>query len=371
MSEPSRRPVEELRAEVASAFGGDLDPLAAYASTFEKLDIDPFELFRSEALAPEDLSPKTLVKYDRLFGQWQEVMAREGRHPACPSDYHVKAFVDYCIRVRGNQPDTARSKLFRMNKIFRYWQQDPVFPHTEAYNPFLLVLSTYDLSRPPTKKPPRLSISELADVIGRIKDVRDRTVVVAQLKLGLRGSELANLRIDELHIDDAEIRGGYPNLGTTSRLDGRPNAVYIPSRYERTGNKSRRPRVLPVDAELRKLLELYLLTRPDSGHPWVFQSKTSHTQLNAEGVNDIWTNAFHPAYAESERYRAVTSHYGRHRFTTYWTVEQEVNRELVKYMRGDRVEGELADREAVDDYTHTYYEDIEPIYRDRIFRVLS
>lgn len=40
-------------------------------------------------------------------------------------------------------------------------------------------------------------------------------------------------------------------------------------------------------------------------------------------------------------------------------MEQGINRELMKYIRGDRVEGELSEREAVDDYTHAYYEDIE------------
>lgn len=65
----------------------------------------------------------------------------------------------------------------------------------------------------------------------------------------------------------------------------------------------------------------------------------------------------------------MTSHYGRHRFTTYWRVEQAIDRELVKYMRGDTVEGELGEREAIDDYTHTYYEDIESIYLERIFEL--
>lgn len=102
---------------------------------------------------------------------------------------------------------------------------------------------------------------------------------------------------------------------------------------------------------------------------WAFQSKNTHSQLRDEGVNNVWKRAFHPAYEETEQYRAVTSHYGRHRFTTYWQVEQGINRELVKYMRGDRVEGDLGNREAVDDYTHTYYEDIEALYRERIFQL--
>lgn len=56
---------------------------------------------------------------------------------------------------------------------------------------------------------------------------------------------------------------------------------------------------------------------------------------------------FHLECAETDRHRAVTSHYGRYRFTTCWTVEQEANRELVKYMRGDITGGEgFEDRSA-------------------------
>jgi hypothetical protein len=65
---------------------------------------------------------------------------------------------------------------------------------------------------------------------------------------------------------------------------------------------------------------------------------------------------------------AFTSHYGRYRFTTYWHVEQDVNRELVKYMRGDKAGGSrLENKETMDTYLHTYYEDIEDLYRERIF----
>lgn len=301
MSDSSRRPIDELRAEIAQAFGGDLDPLASFASTFEELPIDPFELFLIEALDPQNPAPDTRRAYERLISNWRAHMTKEGRHPACPSEYHVKSFVDHCIQIRGNQPDTARTKCFRLSKVFEYWQADPVFPHSLAFNPFKIVLSTYDLSRPPGKRPPRIPIKELANVIQSITHIRDRAIVVTQLKLGLRATELCNLRLEDVHLDDRDLNRGYPELGTSSRLDGRLNAVYILSRFERAGNKSRRPRVLPIDDELQGLLKQHLLTRPDSGHPWVFQSKTTHSQLDDEGVNDIWTNAFHPAYEETER----------------------------------------------------------------------
>lgn len=66
----------------------------------------------------------------------------------------------------------------------------------------------------------------------------------------------------------------------------------------------------------------------------------------------------------------MTSHFGRHRFTTRWRVEQDVNRELVKYMRGDKPAGKSAKtREAIDAYLHTYYEDIRDLYVESIYKL--
>lgn len=92
-------------------------------------------------------------------------------------------------------------------------------------------------------------------------------------------------------------------------------------------------------------------------------------QVTTNDINKVWKGAFHPEYAETDEYKAVTSHFGRHYFTTYWRVEQDVNRELVKYMRGDTAgTASIDDREAIDSYIHTYYEDIEPLYREEIFK---
>ena len=150
-------------------------------------------------------------------------------------------------------------------------------------------------------------------------------------------------------------------------LDHRPNAVYIP--HDRSGNKSGNPRVLPVDEELQSLLSRWLRIRPDDEQPWLFLSQRGN-QLRKNRINEFWKECFHPEYSESELYRPVTSHYGRHRFTTYWRVEQGMERPLIKYMRGDRPDSKsVKDRAGIDEYIHTYYEDIEPIYREEIFRL--
>jgi integrase/recombinase XerD len=176
--------------------------------------------------------------------------------------------------------------------------------------------------------------------------------------------------LEDVNLSNREVGDHYSELGTHPMVKEREKAIFIPSREERDGNKSHRPRVLPLDDELRHVLLRYLLIRPDSGVPWLFLTHTNQKQLDDQGVRRTWNDYFRPEYDETERHAAVTSHYGRHRFTTYWMVEQDAPRELVKYMRGD-VAGATPDegQTGIDHYIHTYYEDIEPLYRENIFRL--
>lgn len=328
------------RHALADAFDTERDPLAEHAATFSTVDVDPFALFQTNILVQQNLAADTIGEYERLITHWREYMALLGRHPACPNVAHVESFAEYCQERRENQPDTVRTKLRRLNRIYEYWQRDPVFPHESGCNPFTLVLSKLDLARPPTKEPPRISSDALARIVQSITHVRNRAIVVAQFKLGLRATELCTLRLADLHLAAPELHRGYPDLGTNPALRDRRNTVYIPSRYGRQGNTSHRARLLPLDDELRVALRDYLLARPDPDDDAAFLTLSTHNPLDNKYVNRVWTTAFHPAYAETEHHRAVTSHFGRHRFSPYWHVKQGLSRELVKYMRGDTIDEE-------------------------------
>ncbi|WP_084510175.1 tyrosine-type recombinase/integrase [Haloplanus natans] len=359
-------PTDEHEA-IADAFDRTTDPLAVHAPTFDDLTVDPFDLFFDAVAAPRDLTADTKRAYRRVIDQWVAHMDRQGRHPACPNERHVRQFVRHCCDDRGNQPDTARTKLHRLDAIYHFWQRDPAFPHPQTYDPFELVLSKLDLTRPPQKDPPRLSIDELTTYLRALTHIRDRAVVLIQLKLGVRAGEVCNLRLSDVTIDHPDLAAAYPSLGSHPLVTGRDNAVCIPSRYERSGNKSGRPRVLPLDDELRATFVALLMTRPDTGANEVFYTTSTHNPLDTEDVRRIWAEHFQDDYPETETHRAVTSHFGRHRFTTHWLVSQDWNRELVKYMRGDRIEGVEVSRETIDSYVHTYYEDIVERYRAEIY----
>ncbi|WP_424008009.1 tyrosine-type recombinase/integrase [Haloferax denitrificans] len=361
------------RETLADEFGQSIDPLAALEPTFKETTVDPFQVFSEEVLNARNLSSATLGHFGYVFDEWRSHMYETGRHPACPALEHVEAYIETQRAPkqeggRGNTSRTIKEKLRKLNRAYQYWQADPVFPHEDGYNPFELAKKRVPLRVKKTKEHRKVTIPELRDMIASVTSLRGRTLIMLQLKLGLRAGEVSNLRLEDCRLTESRTNEAYSNLGSHEALGTRSNLVYIPSRDERNGNKSVRPRLLPLDTELRSLLDRYLYARPKNGEPWLFLSKKSHTQMTVKGVNKVWKSNFHPEYAETDSYRPITSHFGRHRFTTYWRVEQNMNRQLVKYLRGDRT-GSFTNSSGIDAYLHAYYEDIEATYREKIYRL--
>lgn len=359
------------RQALAAASGRDLDPLAEHEATFKRAGLDawdPFQMYLEDVIAPRNIKQNTKHHYEVAFRRWCEHMDEAGRHPACPNEEHVRTYARSELDQKGNHPNTVKEKLRKLESVYEYWQDEAAFPHPTDYNPFASARKKVSFETPEVKEVPRIPMDEMRERVQGVKNVRDRAIILSQLKLGLRATELCNIRLSEVTIESAEVNEHYEEMGTHPMLEGRENAVYIP--HDRDGNKSKRPRVLPLDEETRRVLVRWLLIRPDNGEPWMLLSADHHEKMGKQGVLDTWKRHFHPDYEETERYQSVTSHYGRHFFTTYWRVEQDANRELVKYLRGDvarqNIDGTTG---AIDSYIHTYYEDIEPLYREHIFKL--
>lgn len=365
----------ETLQRVADAFGTTLDPLAEFEDQFNQLDLSPFVPFDEDILQAQNLHGDTLRNYRSVFDEWRAFMEDQGRHPACPEDGHVVRFIEWQLDPEedggeDNHPRTVKGKLRKLNRAYEYWQDSAAFPHPQDYNPFQLAREKVDLSNPDSKEHRRIPVKELRDMMDSVTNIRNQAIIGLQFKLGLRAGEVSNVKLSDFSLPNSEIQKHYSDMGTARRIADRENVIYVPSGDEREGNKSRRPRVLPLDDELRRVLTRYLLIRPDSGKPWLFLSEKTHSELNKSFVNKVWKDEFHPEYAEIDEYRPVTSHFGRHRFSTWWRVEQDVNRELVKYMRGDKPGSASAKtREAIDAYLHTYYEDIKDLYLENIYKI--
>jgi integrase/recombinase XerD len=253
------------RKEVADAFGKDLDPLLKFEQTFVEYSLKPFEAALDDLIDYDTTPQGTISNYTTPIGQWKAFIKRHDRHPACPSERHVREFITYLRKERDNSDSTIKPKIRHLNSIFEYWQSDAAFPHDDGFNPFAKELKKGYLSPENAKEPPRVSVPELREKLQGVNHWRDRTVIVTQLKLGLRASELCNIKLSEINIQHQELQDHYDEIGTHRRVRDRPNSVYIPP--DRELNKSSVPRVLPLDDELRLLLIEYLLVRPDNGKP--------------------------------------------------------------------------------------------------------
>lgn len=359
---------QELREEFAAAFNRPTDPLEEYSREFDGLP-DPFDYFLMTVVTNRDgiNTEDTIEGYRRTYRQWRGHMASTDRHPACPSIEHIKAFVRWRRDVHGNTRDTILIKLSHLRQAYEHWQKESVFPHPAEYKPFEVALDQISLGDQEKKPFPELSLEDLQERFARVQNIRDRAIIGTQLKCGLRAGEMFNFKLQDIHLSHNGLHICYPELGTHPAIGDYTDVLYVPP--DRDGNKSNFPRLIPVDEELRWLLIRHLLTRPQVDEPWVFLSRRSFTKLSYTGINNPWKAAFHPEFGESEDRRSVTSHFGRHWFSSYWRLVAGLDREHVQYMRGDRIEplDEFAD--AIDDYLHPNYNHIESDYRNHVFKL--
>lgn len=364
----------EKHEALANRFGTTTDPLAQYSDTFwaseRRDDVDPFQLWLEDRVYTRDYSKDYVTALERRVDQWRSFMvSRSDRHPACPSARHVESFARYYLNERDNNPGTVAEKLGCLSRCYRYFQESPNFPHGTDFNPFDAAKGKMNLNDDDPKPPRPIPIHELRTVMqDDLRHVRDRAIIMAGFKWGLRASEVTNVKLEDVHLANAELREHYDDLGSAPALEDRPNAVYVP--HDRERNKRDRPTVLPIDDEFRRVLTQWLLCRPDNGEEWLFTSKNNGLKIDHTNINDIWKKHFRPRYGPTDRFRGVTSHYGRHYFVTYMRNEKDWPRQLLKYMRGDRQSGgEIkSTRDAIDSYIHTFYEDIEARYRREIYK---
>jgi len=180
---------------------------------------------------------------------------------------------------------------------------------------------------------------------------------------------VSNMQLGDVALENAEIQRHFPELGSADYLRDHENAIYIPPGKERDRNKSQRARMLPLDGELRRVLARYLQVRPTAnGSPWLFLSDKSHSKIDHKRVNAVWKSELHPEYAETEEYQAVTSHFGRHRFSTFFRKERNWQEEDVQYMTGHKGSYDSDKHDSLSTYVHTYYEDIKDRYLDEIYK---
>ncbi|WP_339102363.1 site-specific integrase [Haloterrigena salinisoli] len=351
---------------MAEETGNDEDPLEQpseimsrvkeKASEEDDMEADPFEMYMSKVVDKRNLSKSRHTTIERSLREWSEFMESKPREASCPTEQNIWSFVESLEEK--NSVQTIKVKLRAVNNAYEFLQKEHTAPHPTTYNPFEKVLDNWNPDKEERKDYPPVELDDIRECLP--EHYRDRLIVFLQLKLGLRRGEVGNIKIADVHIDNDELERHYPSLGKNTDYD---NSIIIPD--DRDGNKSSRTRVLPLDDELRKVILRYLLVRPNVNEPWLLLSKKSHVKLSDNVCSNIWNEYFQEIQLDG--YRSISSHYGRHFFTTYFTVKKDWNSELVGYMRGD-TKGESLNG-TIKYYIHTYYQDIETDYRNQIFKL--
>ncbi|QCC51403.1 site-specific integrase [Halapricum salinum] len=364
--------IREKQEEVADAFGTTADRLAEYVPKFKSLRIDPLQMYLEENIYGKGLSDARVRDYERAYEQYREFMDTEGRPPACPRKDHIRRFAIHQLEERGKGVQQVKEDLRLLDKAYEYWQESDTWPHPEDYHPIKEgneMVGFPEYRKEESDKDVRILDQDvLRERVQSIKNIRNQTIITTQFKLLERVGAVTEMLLRDITIQHSEIQEHYPELGTHPHLEDYENAVVIPDGNSRSRNKSANSRILPIDDELRRLFVQYLLIRPDADEPYLFLSQERNDQLWPKRINQMWKSAFHPEFAETEQYEPITSHYGRHYSTTYWGIDQNLPRELVKYMRGDELQDEDNQNDAIDTYLHPKYEDIEEVYRENVFK---
>lgn len=364
--------------ELANEFGFETDPLAKFNEKMLAVDQDWYDYYYREFIDNRDIKERSKKRIARSYRDWREHMQQYDRHPTLASEAHVEAFVDE--QIENATGSVVRKKINHVKEVYEWMQANPRFPHPTNYNPYLLVKNKRkaDLSNEDPDDHPKLSLEDLKRQVKSIKHIGERAVTVFQLKTGVRSTELANIRFEDIHITNADVLSHYDGdgqdhgpMGSHDQLDDVANAVYIPPEDKRDGNKREMPTVIPLDDETRRVLIDWLLIRPDNGSPWVFLTQKGK-QMKKSSLGHVWRKHWWPEYEydESDEYRSITPHYSRHWFSSWMRTQAEMSEPKVQYLRGDKMGPDIdSSRSAFHRYIHTHYDDVEEEYRAGVFKL--
>lgn len=374
---------ENIDEIAADTYGTDPDPLFRLQSQTEevekKMDESIFDHYERTVLNRRTkIKEVTKKKHRRAYRDWQEWMsANSNRHPTLPSEQNIKNWIDHLLKSMDE--GAAVDKINHVKKVYEWLQKKPAFKHPTHYNPFVAVKEERELVESEPNDFPKLDLEDIREQVGSIKHIGERAVTVFELKTGVRSTELANIRFEDIHITNADVLAHYDGrdgqkhgpMGSHDQLDGITNAVYIPPDDVRDGNKRGRPTVIPLDDETRRVLIDWLLIRPDNGDPYVFLTQKGK-QMERNSLRHVWTKHWHPEFKfdEDDEYRSISPHYARHWFSTWFRTQAILPEPWVQYLRGDKMGPDIGGtRSAMHRYVHTYYEDVEAAYRENIFKL--
>jgi site-specific recombinase XerD len=318
-------------------------------------------------------SQRTREEYERLLSRYRSFLAgRDGTPPEAAAHRDCTAFVHELRTDPELAESTVATYAAYLHRFYAYMTQVGAFDA----NPMALVMEELDEQIDPDPTRREVTVPEMRSFLTGVTHPLERALILTLLKTGMRVGELCNLDLRDLSLTGVD---GY-DLGDRPALEGRDDSVFVPAApavgethngEERTAsNKRKRDTVVPVDAELRETLLVWLAVRPDTPSPArpLFVGTTSGwgERLSPEQVQRIVREQakrvgwYEQGAGVTEN---VTPHYFRHFFTTHLR-ERTGERGVVKYLRGD-----VAD-DIIDTYTHNWGGQVRETYERHVYELL-
>ena len=168
-------------------------------------------LRRNERIA---LASSTVETYDSHLTEFVNFL--NGRNTSVlDADFsEVRAFAEKCVR-QGNRQSTIEGKLSTVGELYRYIHLRTDASQELSLDP--LEFRDIDVSRYRTPEPIErvaLSREEIRRLFDSFDSHRNRLMATVAVETGIRNSDLRNIRIQDMNLDECEIHVHNPKNST-------------------------------------------------------------------------------------------------------------------------------------------------------------
>lgn len=341
------------------------DPIDAYVDSLRrsglgKNTVDSYEF--------------TLNKHLRPFLEEHSLEAGEMTRNEC------RDLIDQLEADPDIGPETLPGYCGKIRRFYDYFNARGTF----EVNPMKLAMEAYDFPDESKKIKREITIPEMREFVQQVNHPLALTLIMLLVKTGIRAGELCNIDMRDIHLDDGRVKHAFPTL--RPEIQDRPDSIYIERHADmqagkmangevrKASNKRKRSTIIPIDDELKKVLVLWMVVRPESsdpGKPFVNRlSPNNQTntgeRLTADRVHNLVTDMTEDYGwwdTENSVGMNVSPHYFRHFFTTHMR-DRTNDSVFVQFVRGD------TGNAAIDDYTHNWGDKVRTTYIKHIYKLL-